>query len=170
MSAKLSLFNQIYANHHQMVIQLCLGFVNGDRSRAKDLSQEVFINTWNSLERFKGQSSHKTWLYRITVNICLKSLRDTKQTRSVSLDAEQRVEHLLTDDSTSNAAEAALGALYTSIGQLNEVDRLIIMMVLDEADYAQIADVMGISEGNIRVRIHRIKQTLKKLMQNEHAN
>lgn len=170
MSAKLSLFNQIYAAHNKMVMQLCLGFVNGDRSRAKDISQEVFISTWNSLDRFKGESSHKTWLYRITVNTCLKSLRDNKQSKNISIDVEQRTDLLHHDDSISHVQESALSALYASIGQLPEVDRLIIMMVLDDAEYSQIADVMGISEVNVRVKVHRIKQTLKKLMQNEYAD
>ncbi|HSA05522.1 MAG TPA: RNA polymerase sigma factor, partial [Tenuifilaceae bacterium] len=146
------------------------GFVNGDRSRAKDLSQEVFISTWNSLDRFKGESSQKTWLYRITVNTCLKSLRDNKQSKNVSIDVEQRTDLLHHDDSTGHVQESALSALYASIGQLPEVDRLIIMMVLDDAEYSQIADVMGISEVNVRVKVHRIKQTLKKLMQNEYAD
>lgn len=170
MSEKLSLFNQIYATHNQMVMQLCLGFVNGDRNRAKDIFQEVFINTWNSLERFKGESSHKTWLYRITVNTCLKSLRDNKQSKNVNIDVEQCSNLLYHDEINSPDKESSLNALYVSISQLSKVDRLIIMMVLDDNEYSQIADVMGISEVNVRVKVHRIKQTLKRIMQNDYAN
>ena len=58
-----------------MVQQMCLGFVKGDYDKATDLSQEVFIKVWTHLETFKGESSYKTWVYRITVNTCLQLIR-----------------------------------------------------------------------------------------------
>ena len=155
MRNKQHLFNQINSQHHQMVMQLCLGFVNGERNKAKDLFQEVFINTWNSLENFKNKSSYKMWIYRITVNTCLKSFRQESKFEKISMDDCQ-----LNDLGDENR-DSGLTALYRSISKLSEVDRLIIMMFLDDAEYFEIANVIGITEGNLRVRIHRIKQTLK---------
>ncbi|MEP1033062.1 RNA polymerase sigma factor [Ekhidna sp.] len=158
------LFESLHADYYSMVHQMCMGFMKGDVDLANDLTQESFINTWRSLEKFKGASSYKTWIYRITVNTCLKYIRDNKQKKAVSIDPETDLSSA-TDFNPSN--EEPHQELYRAIGQLNELDRLIIMMVLDELEYEEIANVMGINEGNLRVKIHRIKKNLKKILENE---
>lgn len=163
MSDKRTLFESLHRDYQPMVLQMCRGFVQGDPHVSKDLAQEVFINTWNALEKFQGASSYKTWIYRITVNTCLKYIRDKKDKHRVSVDA---VAHQLAAAPDAKE-EAPHHALYRAIAQLGEVDRLIIMMVLDELDYDEIASIMGLSAGNLRVRIHRIKKNLKKIL--EHA-
>lgn len=157
-----SLFDSLYKDFHPMVLQMCKGFVKGDEDLAKDLSQDVFINTWNALDKFKGASSHKTWIYRITVNTCLKYIRDKKDKIHVSI--EEGNDHLVSE---SNSNEDAIHRpLYYAIGKLQEVDRLIIMMVLDELEYDEISSIIGISAANLRVKIHRIKKQLKKTIGN----
>ena len=156
------LFESLHAEYHGMVYQMCMGFVKGDADQAADLAQETFINTWRSLEKFKGASSYKTWIYRITVNTCLKFIRDNKHKDQVSIDPDTTL-----PSSEEPANDQSHGELYQAIGQLPEVDRLIIMMVLDELEYEEIATVIGISEGNLRVKIHRIKKNLKKILAHE---
>lgn len=158
-----SLFASLHKQYQPMVLQMCRGFVKGDADLAKDLSQDIFINTWNSLDKFKGESGYKTWIYRITVNTCLKYIRDKKDKIKISID---NIDHNLKDDSPVYN-ESAYESLYKAIGQLEEVDRLIIMMVLDELKYDEISNIIGISEVNLRVKIHRIKKNLKKILENE---
>ena len=153
-----SLFESLYREHRPMVYQMCMGFMKGDLDMASDLSQEIFINVWNALGRFKGESSYKTWIYRITVNTCLQQIRKIKAKQNISLNESFDVAEPIT-----NTQETHL-QLYKAIGQLPEVDRLIIIMVLEEAEYDEIAKVMGINETNLRVRIHRIKKRLKELL------
>lgn len=156
------LFEFLHKEFHDMVHHMCLGFVKGDIDVANDLTQEVFINTWKALDRFKGASSYKTWIYRITMNTCLNHLRNKKARQQVSIDPALPIP----DGSNMGAANAnPHHELYQAIGQLGEVDRLVIMMVLDELDYSEIATVVGISEGNLRVKIHRIKKNLKKILE-----
>lgn len=147
-----------------MVLQMCLGFMKGDADLAKDLSQEIFINVWNALAKFKHESSYKTWLYRITVNTCLLYIRNNKKikifdsTLLPSMAIKESVEH----------HDKEYNELYIAIGKLSELDRLIIMLVLDELEYEEIAKVMGVNSVNLRVKIHRIKKKLKQLLeQNE---
>ncbi|MBQ4822113.1 RNA polymerase sigma factor [Aquimarina sp. MMG016] len=155
-------FEQLYQQCFAMVLQMCLGYVKGDHDQANDLSQEVFINIWNALEKFRGDSAHKTWVYRITVNTCLQYLRKEKKKNKLGID--QVVNTLTMEETGVNDQN---NALYGAIGQLAELDRLIIMMVLDGQEYDDIAEVMGIQPTNLRVKIHRIKKRLKKILENE---
>ena len=154
-------FEKLYQQYHPMVLQMCRGYMKGHEELAKDLAQEVFINVWNALTGFKSNSSPKTWIYRITVNSCLNYLRNKKDLTNVPIET---IEQKHTDE--SQVLESEIAKLYTTIGLLPEIDRLIIMMVLNEIDYDEIAQVMGLSSGNLRVRIHRIKKNLKNDLNN----
>ena len=146
-----------------MVMQMCLGFSQGDVDKANDLTQETFIKIWKHLESFRGQSSHKTWMYRITVNTCLQLIKKEKRKSSLPIDV---VAHKLTSESTNDLSEESV-RLYKAIGQLNKIDRLVIMMVLEGQEYEDIAEVLGIQPTNLRVKIHRIKKRLKKILEHE---
>lgn len=157
-------FEKLYSDYHPMVHQMCMGFMKGSGDLAKDLTQETFINIWGALDKFKGDSSYKTWIYRITVNTCLKSIRDNKTQNHVSLD-----QHIIPTQhqNQQNAGGKPYQELYRAIGQLSDVNRLIVIMMLDEVAYKDIAEVVGITEGNLRVKIHRIKKKLKEVLTHE---
>ncbi len=156
------LFDQLYRDYAPMVKQVCTGFLNGDRALAEDLAHDVFINVWNALSKFRGEANYKTWIYRITVNSCLQYLRKPGKTAGF---ASEQLENLRDQDiDAAVAGREQVNELYRAIGQLGEVDKLLIMMVLDELEYDQIASVMGISEATLRVKIHRIKQRIKNFM------
>jgi RNA polymerase sigma factor (sigma-70 family) len=154
-----SLFETLYREHHAMVYQMCMGFMKGDHDMAKDLSQEIFVNIWNALSGFKNEASYKTWIYRITVNTCLQQIRKDKKKQHVS------IHHDFDMSESANVKEENHIRLYKAVGQLDEVDRLIMMMMLDELEYDEIARVLGMNEGNLRVKIHRIKKRLKEILQ-----
>ncbi|TDK50634.1 sigma-70 family RNA polymerase sigma factor [Algoriphagus formosus] len=147
-----------------MVMQLCLGFVKGDQDLSKDLTQEVFIQVWNGLDRFRQDSSSKTWIYRITVNTCLNYLKKQKS-------QENRMAEILRGQETSDEIklmETDPGKrLFEAMGKLPEIDRLITGLLLEEVPQDEIAAILGISDGNLRVKIHRIKRKLKKLIDHE---
>mgnify|MGYP003472757785 CR=1 FL=1 len=158
-----TLFETLHRDYHAMVLQLSLGFLKGDLDLAKDLSQEVFINTWGALNKFNNASSYKTWIYRITVNTCLKYIRDKKDKYQISIEDG----HAHVNDESGPASDKSYQPLYRAIGQLGEIDRLIMMMILDELEYQENSNIIGISEGNLRVKIHRIKKHLKTILENE---
>ena len=156
------LFDQLYRDYAPMVKQVCTGFLNGDRALAEDLAHDVFINVWNAFSKFRGEANYKTWIYRITVNSCLHYLRKPGMKAGL---APEQLENIRDQDTEVTAkGQEQVSELYRAIGQLAEVDRLIIMMVLDELEYDQIASVMGISEATLRVKIHRIKQRIKNII------
>ncbi|WP_240686584.1 RNA polymerase sigma factor [Algoriphagus formosus] len=157
-------FEELYQTHYRMVMQLCLGFVKGDQDLSKDLTQEVFIQVWNGLDRFRQDSSSKTWIYRITVNTCLNYLKKQKS-------QENRMAEILRGQETSDEIklmETDPGKrLFEAMGKLPEIDRLITGLLLEEVPQDEIAAILGISDGNLRVKIHRIKRKLKKLIDHE---
>jgi len=157
------LFETIYMQCYPMVLQMCLGYMKGDKNLANDLSQEIFINIWNAMDSFKGKSTHKTWVYRITVNTCLQYIRKEKNKKKVSI---EKVEYTLIEEQDESTLDQN-NSLYRAIGTLEELDRLLIMMVLDGQDYDTISKVMGIKLINVRVKIHRIKKRLKKILDHE---
>lgn len=160
MSQLKSDFNALHQQYYAMVVQLCTGYMQGDRYLAHDLAQEVFINIWRALPGFKKASSPKTWIYRITVNTCLLHIRDNKKNQTHSIEGL----HDSVSTGLSQDKDAEHQELYVAIGQLEKIDRLIIMMVLDELEYEEIARVLGINSINLRVRIHRIKTKLRELL------
>lgn len=152
-------FNDIYEANYPKVIRLCIGYVSGDDMRAKDLAQEVFIKVWENLESFRNESSMSTWIYRITVNTCLMSLRQ-KNTIDVS-------SHLISIQQESNTANQAvtdhqLTQLYSCINTLSKVNKSIILLELEGLPQKEIAKITGLTHEAIRVRVHRIKNLLTK--------
>jgi len=148
-------FDSIYQIYYAKVLKLCLGYT-GDYAQAQDLVQETFVRVWQNLSRFKGESQISTWLYRIAVNTCLNHLRTARKQPTDVL--EDHHWEQLADE--TGELDQQISLLYKCISHLAETDRLIISLVLEDTPYAEIAQVVGISEGNLRVKIHRIKQQL----------
>ncbi|MDN3548295.1 RNA polymerase sigma factor [Mucilaginibacter aquaedulcis] len=158
MANKEAAFKQIYEANSKKIFHLCYGYT-GDDDAANDLLQETFLKVWQNLEKFRNQAMISTWIYRIAVNTCLTYLRSEKRQAKDELTpqlAETKREEL--SDKNEKVA-----LLYKCISKLEESERIIITMVLDEVPYPEIADISGISEGNLRVKIYRIKQKLTEL-------
>ena len=154
-------FEKLHQLYNGMVMQLCLGFAQGSMMVAKDLSQDLFIHIWHALPRFQARSNYKTWIYRITTNTCLTYIRKAKKLPLDPL-ADEDAEIKFEGEEDHNYA-----ALYKAIGQLSDVDRILIMLVLDDLTYEEIGEVLGIKQTNLRVKIHRVKEKLKTLMSHE---
>ena len=117
------------------------------------------MKVWQNLEKFRNQAMISTWIYRIAVNTCLSYLRVEKRQAKDEL-TDSIIETQAEELSEKNEQVAAL---YKCISRLEENERIIITLVLDETPYSEIAEISGISEGNLRVKIHRIKQKLTEL-------
>ena len=150
-------FTALYHEFAAGIEKLCLGYT-GDASLAQDLLQETFIAVWNNMQKFRADSKWSTWIYRIAVNTCLSQLRKKKE---IPVDMENSDFIMLQEDTNTKEQEVQL--LYKSISQLPETDRLVITMVLEDTPYEEIASITGITENNLRVKIHRIKKQLTEI-------
>ena len=156
-------FETIYQNNYQKVIRICMGYVNGNEALAKDLTQEVFIKVWEKLDSFRQESSISTWIYRITVNTCLLEFRKKKYLRSEA-SLEQISE---APEEVRPSRENELKKMYQCINRLPKNSKGIILLELEGLPQKEIAEIIGISHEAVRVRIHRIKNSLTKCVQND---
>lgn len=145
-------FEEIYKNYWPKIFRLCMGYVN-DHDLAQDLAQETFIKVWEQLPKFRNESSIGTWIFRIASNNCLRQIE--KQNRFTKAQLPLNI----TEEKQDNI-EPKIQFLYKCIAELPEIDRIIISLELEDIKQAEIASIVGLSEANIRVKIHRIKEKL----------
>lgn len=152
-------FDNLYNSNYPKVLRLCLGYTNGDDMLSKDLAQDVFIKVWENMEAFRNESSISTWIYRITVNTCLMSLRHKKP-----VEISNHLNTLVSADDIPFEDQKAtqLEQLYKCINTLNSDGKSIILLELEGLPQKDIAEIMGLSHEAIRVRVHRIKDKLTK--------
>jgi len=155
---KEALFKEIFKANSKKIYHLCYGYT-GDDDAANDLMQETFLKVWQNLDKFRNQAMISTWIYRIAVNTCLSWLRVEK--RQAKDELTDKIIETKGEEISEKNEQVAL--LYKCISKLEETERIIISMVLDELPYAEIAEISGVSEGNLRVKIHRIKHKLTEI-------
>lgn len=150
------IFNTIYQQHFNKVYRLCKGYFNGNETIAADATQETFIKVWQNIQTFRNEANISTWIYRIAANTCLLYLRKASTKNEIKVESipEKKLEEY------NDATEEKLKKMYACIQQLDETNRMIILLTLEGIEYSSIADVIGISEENVRVKIHRIKKAL----------
>jgi len=143
-----------------IIIKLCRAYTNSQED-FEDYYQEVCLQIWRSKPNFREESEWSTWVYRISLNVCLTLLKKRKNNKqhfvSDSIASEE------TEDSYAFSDES-LNLLYIAIRQLPEIDRAVIMLYLEEKSYQDIANVIGTNPNNIGVRVSRIKNKLKTLL------
>lgn len=145
-------FDEIYKTYWQKIFRLCMGYVN-DFDLAQDLAQDTFIIVWQQLPKFRNESGIGTWIFRIASNNCLRQIE--KQNRFPKSELPVH----LKEDQPENI-EPRIQFLYQCISELPEMERIIISLELENVKQAEIAGIVGLSESNIRVKIHRIKEKL----------
>ncbi len=147
-----------------IIIKICRAYTNS-QEEFEDYYQEVCLQIWRSKDQFQEQSEWSTWIYRISLNVCLTTLRKDKKTKRVTVEMPSGMpEPTARIISSEIDSEQLLDALYTAIKQLSEIDRAIILLYLDEKPYKEIARIIGTSPNNIGVRITRIKERLTKIV------
>jgi RNA polymerase sigma factor (sigma-70 family) len=160
---KKAIFNSLYNSHFTKVFRLSKGYFGGNEIAADDATQEVFIKVWENLDSFRNESAISTWLYRITVNTCLLHLRKSSTKKEIATDSFP----IIISESDHDEKEEQLQKMYQCIQKLEETGKIIILMILEGVTYNEISEVVGLTEDNLRVRIHRIKKNLTQCVQNE---
>ena len=150
-------FTKVVREHKGTIYTVCYMF-SKDEDEVADLFQEILINIWKGFEKFRGDSSMRTWIWRISFNTCV-SYEKKKSRRGSTIPLSLSIN--LFDDSDEETRQIKM--LQKRIRQLGPFDRAIVLLWLDDLSYAEIGEIVGISEKNVSVRLVRIREQLKKM-------
>ena len=159
-------FLAITDEYKDVVAKVCYLY-SAPNASFEDLYQETLVNIWQGMESFRGDAKLSTWIYRTAINTCMSWHR---KHRRHSLLAPMRLEDIVIEPCDSRSADEALEdyrELYRLISKLGAIDKAIITLWLDEKPYDEIARVIGISQSNVAVRLHRIKEKLSQMAEKE---
>ena len=147
--------------HAGIIIKICRAYSDSQED-FEDLYQEICLQIWRTRDNFHEKSKWSTWIYRISLNVCMtiQKKEAKRKFQSISLDS---VSEVLSND-TPSFQEESLSQLYKAIKQLSDVDRAIILLYLEEKTYKEIAEIIGTNFSHIGVKIQRIKNKLKILI------
>jgi RNA polymerase sigma factor (sigma-70 family) len=156
-------FNQIISDNSDRIQRICR-YYNSNSDDQKDMYQAVLVNIWKSLDNFRGDSAISTWVYRVAVNTSLsftgKAFKQMKLL--VNTDTQNLVSIL--DDEDPEAIirqEELLVQLKNELNLLSVIDKVIISLLMEGLTMKEIADIIGITESSVKVKIHRVKEHLK---------
>ena len=153
-------FEKQIREHELLLHKVCHMYAYTDADR-QDLFQDIILQVWQAYPKFKGDAKFSTWLYRVALNTAITGLRKQKNFITSYQPAELPMH--LSDQSMNAVNEERWQQLYTAIGQLTEVEKAIVILYLEERSYIEIEEILGISQGNLRVKMNRIKDKLRQL-------
>jgi RNA polymerase sigma-70 factor (ECF subfamily) len=153
---------QTLLREHEGIVFKVAGLYAHQAEDRRDLAQEIGLQAWRSFARFDPlKAKFSTWLYRVALNVAISQLRKSSGAWNGRL--EPLEQHHLDSIGTEPVPDPdeRLVALYAFIGQLDALNRALILLYLEDKSYAEIAEILGITETNVATKIGRIKQSLR---------
>lgn len=147
---------------NQNIIHKVCRIYTSNQDAHNDLFQEIAIQLWKAYPKFRGESKLSTWMYRIGLNTAITLYRKSK--RSIVTQDFDSVLYRIESTSYDDTEEEQLKLMYKAIHQLNDIDKALIFLYLEDVNYKEISETMGITEVNARVRMNRIKTRLKTIL------
>ncbi len=160
------LFKEWLNEHKGLVFRVVRAYCGGRGDDQEDLFQEILLQLWISIPRFNGEAKESTWIYRVALNTALVWKRKEKKRRR---DRKKLFEFSNPTDSSDTADQAisqqqVIDQVYGAISRLPKVDRSLMLLYLDGVSYRQMAEIIGISESNVGVKLNRCKKQLAQLL------
>ena len=150
-------FLKVIEANQSKIGRICGVYAANDEDK-KDMVQEVLLNIWKSWPSFKNAAKVDTWIYRIALNVCMRAkyLNEKKKFRPIE---SIRFEPMAAHEEVENELWEKL---HLCIGKLEEGEKAIVILFLEDLPYKEIAEIIGISENYVAVKIRRIKSKLNK--------
>ena len=152
-------FTQL-VNESQAIIHKVSRMYCDNEEHRKDLFQEILIQLWKSYPSFRGDSKFSTWMYRVAINVAIQDLRRTKKKQQLFFQTNQFKDN--SEEKESEWHTEKLKLMYAAIAKLNKVEKAIVMLHLEEKSNEEIAEIIGITQNYVRVKMNRIKSKLSK--------
>lgn len=157
-------FIQIVQKNQGIIYKVCNIYCDVQEDR-NDLFQEIVTQLWKSFPSFRKESKFSTWMYRVALNTAITSFKKTKRRpdqNNLTYDNFQ-----IQDESYDMETEENIKHLYRAVAQLTGVEKSIVLLYLENKKYEEIAEITGITQNYVRVKMNRIKKKLKKFMATE---
>ncbi len=160
-----TIFTKWLEQHSSSVIKVARAYTL-TADECQDLAQEILLQAWRSLPKFEGKASPVTWFYRVALHTAMNWHRNDRPRRlhQQPLFEVQTLAVEPADSSESVEQRELVEQLYQAIHQLPNTDSALVLLYLDELSYREIAEVMGISESHVGVKLNRAKKALSTLM------
>jgi len=150
-----------FESNQNIAHKICRMYTN-NKSDHNDLFQEIAIQLWKNYPKFRGDAKFSTWMYRVALNTAISLYR--KSTRRIKTNDIADVDFKIKAEEYDDTTDVQLKALHKAIHQLNDIDKALIFLFLEDKPYKEISETLGISEVNARVKMNRAKQKLKKIL------
>jgi len=154
-------FVSLLKQNQNIVHKICRLYTTNDEEH-NDLFQEIAIQLWKAFPKFRNESKFSTWAYRVALNTAITLYR--KSTKEIKTNTFESERVWVKQEEYNFEEEEQLALLYKAVQQLNDIDKALVFLYLEDKDYQEIADTMGITEVNARVKMNRIKGKLKKIV------
>lgn len=148
-------------SNQNIVHKVCSLYTN-DRDSHNDLFQEITIQLWKAYPKFRGEAKFSTWMYRVALNTAITLYRKSK--RRVKTQDFDSVIYKIKTDEYDDTEEKQLKLIYDAVKQLGDIDKALVFLYLEDKDYSEIAATLGITEVNARVKMNRIKNKLRTIL------
>ncbi len=156
-------FIKVIGRNNAILNKICFGYTNNAEDR-NDLKQDILIQLWKAYRSFQHQSQISTWIYRIALNTAITNFRAAK--RKIKESPLSTGSYQIPDTHESKELDDNIARLYQLIQKLNDLDKAIMLLYLDDQSYKDIAEIVGISETNVATKINRIKLKLRNQFNN----
>ncbi len=153
-------FLQLLDKHRKILYKVATGYCRNPADRP-DLEQEIVLQLWRSFDRYDDRYRFSTWMYRIALNVAISFYRSETRRSRHTVAADDSILEIAEDKAESGEMDKSLQLLHQFIARLDELDRALILLYLDENRYDTIAEILGISETNVGTKISRIKERLR---------
>lgn len=150
----------VLVQENQGIIHKVCGIYGQSAQDREDLFQEIMIQLWKAYPKFRGEAKFSTWMYRIALNTAISDFR--KQKRTITTTGLEQMPPVPAWQPEMTTKEEQLEWLYAAIRDLPEVEKALVMLYLEERSYAEMEAIMGINQNNLRVKMNRIKEKLRK--------
>ncbi len=147
--------------HQNIVHKVCRLYTNNSQAH-NDLFQEITIQLWRAYPKFRGDSKFSTWMYRVGLNTAITLYR--KRKRSIKTQEFESVQFKIKADEYDDTEDQQLKLLYEAVHQLNDIEKALVFLYLEDKDYREISGTLGISEVNARVKMNRVKKKLRTIL------
>jgi RNA polymerase sigma-70 factor (ECF subfamily) len=152
-------FLEVLESHKKLVFKIANTYCQ-DKEDRKDLIQEIVLQLWKSFPKYDALYAISTWIYRIALNVSISFLRKEKTRRNVSLSNGNAILEMTAEEETETL-KPEIRLLQHFISRLNQLDKALMILYLEEKSHEEISQILGISKSNVGTRIGRIKQKLK---------